>query len=114
MRTRLLVAFGVVAAGAFFLVPTEAHYVARAESDTVEFRTASCGAPLTAFLGADPSLNDAPLSTIGLTNARTACEAAAGKRVASGLALLLGLAILIPFIIRGPTRSRSPEKRPSN
>lgn len=99
-RPRLAVALVVMlvlaAAVAPMVVPVKATYLNRVGSDTIEFRTASCGAPVASLLGADPELNGGSEFWngesefwIGGATSASACEAASAKRVIGALALLL-------------------------
>lgn len=82
------------AAVALMFVPVKATYLNNVGSDTIEFRTASCGAPVTSLLGADPKLNGGSEFPIGGETAVTACEAASGKRVIGALVLLLAASLV--------------------
>lgn len=92
-RPRLAVALVVVvvlaAAVALMVVPVKAMYLNGVGSDTKEFRTASCGAPVASLLGADPELGGGSEFPIGGETSASACEAAGAKRVIGALALLL-------------------------
>lgn len=95
MTPRWLVGIGVtIAVGAIglLLAPVHATYINDVGSDTIEYRTASCGAPVATLLGAEPGLGGGSIHPLGRDGPRAACDAAAGKRVAGGLLLLLVLA----------------------
>lgn len=88
---RLVLVGAVVAAAlGLALIPVQASYLSRVGSDTVEYRIASCGSPITSLLGAEPGLGGGSPRPIGLASAVTACEAASGKRAIITLVLLLG------------------------
>jgi hypothetical protein len=84
-------AIAVAAVAFLLLAPVKATYIDEVGSDTIDYRTASCGAPVAALLGADPLLYDGGGSVhrLGPQGPRAACDAAAGKRVSGGLLLLL-------------------------
>lgn len=102
-------AFGVVIVSALLFVPVEASYLSAVGSDTIEFRIASCGPPVVAVVGADPSLDPRVVSPVASETSRDACAASAGRRVSLALALVLvGLAA-------GSVRARQlrrPRRRP--
>lgn len=104
-RPRLAAALVVLlaAAVALMLVPVEATYLNNVGSDTIEFRTASCGAPVASLLGADPDLNGGSEFPMGGETAVAACEAASGKRVIGALVLLLAASL-----VWGLTRRTTP------
>lgn len=109
MTPRWLVGIGaalVVAAVVLLLVPVHATYINDVGSDTIEIRTASCGAPVATLLGAEPGLGGGTVHRLGRDGPRAACDAAAGKRVSSGLLLLLVLSTVGWFVAvkRGSTR----------
>lgn len=83
----------LVTAAALMIVPVEATYLNNVGSDTVEFRTASCGSPIASLLGADPDLVGMP-EFIGGETSTAACQAVSGKRVIGALALLLAASIV--------------------
>jgi hypothetical protein len=85
----------VVAAAVLLLAPVKAAYINDVGSDTIEYRTASCGAPVATLLGAEPLLYDGggAVGRLGRNGPRAACDAVAGKRVAGGLLLLLMVSI---------------------
>jgi hypothetical protein len=85
---------GIVAAVslALVLVPVRATYLSAVGTDTVEYRTASCGSAVVAMLGRDPGLDGGSAEPFGGRNAETACEAGAGRRMTVALVLLLAAA----------------------
>lgn len=83
----------VAAAVAVMVVPIRATYLNDVGSDTVEYRTASCGLPIASLLGGEPELDGGSEAPIGKETSTPACEAASGKRVAGALALLLAAAV---------------------
>ena len=86
---RAVVVAAAVAAALLMVLPVDAIYLNKVGSHTLEFRTASCGVPVVSLLGADPGLGGGSFHRIGGETARTACDAAAGKRVIVGQFLLL-------------------------
>jgi hypothetical protein len=95
-----------VAVAAFLLIrPVDASFINRAESDTIEYRTATCGVPVAAVLGADPDLPQGTTPSVGTINAHRSCEATSGKRVAAGLTTLLAVVVAGWWARRSGTRS---------
>ena len=78
-----------IAAVVLLVTPVTATYINDVGSDTIEYRTASCGAPVAALLGAEPGLGGGSVHRLGPHGAGTACDAVAGKRVSAALLLLL-------------------------
>lgn len=85
----LVVVIVVGAVVALLLIPVTASYINAVGSDTVEYRRASCGPPALVWLGHTAGLGGGTPFPQGKVNATAACQAAAGKRSAVGLALLL-------------------------
>ena len=96
----------VAAAGFLALAPVKASYIERAESDVIEYRTASCGAPVLAIFDAEPGLGGGSPFPIGAVNAKQACKSAAGRRVSTGLVLLLLVSLTVILCIV-PRRSNT-------
>lgn len=88
-----MVAVVVIAVG-LMLVPVEAEYLNKVGSDTIEYRTASCGIPLVSMLGAEPGLGGGSEFPMGGETSTWACEAASGKRAVGALVLLLTASLL--------------------
>ena len=84
----------VVVAVVLMVVPVDAQYLNEVGSDTAVFLTASCGSPAAALLGADPGLGGGSEYPIGGEASRTACTAAAGKRVVPAMAVLLIVSVI--------------------
>jgi len=85
-----VLAIAVAVALALMIVPVQATYLNDVGSDTVEYRTASCGTPVASILGAEPGLGGGSEFPIGGDASKTSCEAASGRRVIGALVLLLG------------------------
>lgn len=98
-----------VLAGGLLLIPVTAAYVSEVGTDTVAFRTASCGAPIGSLLGMNPGLGGGMAQPIGSVNAARACEATSGKRIFGGMGLLLLLASLGWLFERSRGRRTSDE-----
>jgi hypothetical protein len=96
----------VVAAGVFLLAPVKASYIERAESDIIDYRTASCGAPVLAMFDAEPGLGGGSQFPIGAVNAKQACKSAAGSRVAIGLVMLLLVSLTLTLWIASRRTNR--------
>lgn len=93
----------VAGALALVLVPVDATYLEHVGSDTIGYRTASCGAPIASALGADPDLNGGSEHPIGGAMSEVACDAASGERIIAALVLLLAASL-----VWGVTRRRAP------
>ena len=106
------VAVAAVAAVVLLLAPVTATYINDVGSDTIEYRTASCGAPLATLLGAEPVLGGGSVHRLGPHGARAACDAVAGKRV-SGALLLLLLLSTIGWLAAVKARKRTRSERES-
>ena len=83
----------MVVAVVLVIAPVRATYLNDVGSDTVEHRTASCGAPVVSLLGADPGLGGGSEHPIGGAAAEISCDAASGKRIIVALLLLCGASI---------------------
>ena len=90
---RAFVTIAVAVALALMVVPVRATYLNKVGSDTLEYRTASCGAPIASLLGADAELDGGSDLPIGGQTSKTSCEAASGRRVVAALVLLLGTSV---------------------
>lgn len=91
-----LLGIAVVLFVAFLLLaPVKASYINRVGSDTIEYRTASCGTPILSMVGGRPGLGGGSPHPIGAVNARQACKGSAGRRVAGGVSLLLVVALFL-------------------
>lgn len=89
LRFLVCVLFALCVAVALLLAPVKATYINAVGSDTIEYRTASCGPALTALLGAQPSLEGGSTYPMGGDNASASCRAGAGRRTSLALVLLL-------------------------
>src|SRR5687768_8370368 len=94
--TRRAITALVVAAGlALLCIPAEAAFLHEVGSDTVQYRTARCGPPIAALLGADPALGEVSVSPqLGSEPSRTSCAAVSGKRVSGALVRLRGTSVV--------------------
>ena len=101
------VAVAVVVAGFLLMAPVKASYIDRAESDVIDYRTASCAAPVLAMFDAEPGLGGGSPLPIGAVNAKQACMSAAGRRVSIGLVLLLlvSLTVILCIVPRRSNKS---------
>ena len=94
MTTRWLAGIGaaiVVAAIVLLLAPLHATYINDVGSDTIEMRSASCGAPVATLVGVEPGVGGGSVHRLGRAGPRAVCDAAVGKRVSGALLLLLAV-----------------------
>ena len=93
---------------ALVIVPVDATFLNSVGSDTVEYRTGSCGSPVASLLGSDPDVLGTS-QILGEETSAAACEAASAKRSIAALTLLLTASIVLGLSnrrIQHPVRRR--------
>jgi hypothetical protein len=98
--SRWFTAVVVVVAAVLLVAPVKAKYIARVGSDFIEYRTATCGAPVLSLLGNNPGLGGGSPHPIGAVNASQACKGTAGTRTTLGASLLLLGALVLWLMTR--------------
>lgn len=108
----MIVVAAIAAAIGLLFVPVEATYLNRVGSDTIEYRTATCGSPVASTLGSSPGLGGGSAFPIGAESSAAACEGASAKRAVGALALLLFASLGWQLGGRRRSTGQAPERAP--